>query len=80
MHSTGDAAISPGFQRVVRHCLEKDPSRRFQSAKDLAFALENIDVRSSIIQPAAPFGAASAASEMATHKPRKSSFRNHFSK
>jgi Tol biopolymer transport system component len=25
---------------VVRHCLEKKPERRFQSAKDLAFALE----------------------------------------
>jgi Tol biopolymer transport system component len=30
------AEISP----VVRHCLEKKPERRFQSARDLAFALE----------------------------------------
>jgi serine/threonine protein kinase/sugar lactone lactonase YvrE len=29
-----------GLQRVVNRCLEKDPSRRFQSAADLAFALQ----------------------------------------
>src|ERR1017187_7162000 len=31
--------ISPALDQVVRHCLEKDPSNRFQSAKDIAFAL-----------------------------------------
>ncbi len=31
--------ISPGFDRIVRHCLEKNPANRFQSARDLAFAL-----------------------------------------
>lgn len=34
------AAIPPAFQEVVRHCLEKEPENRFQSAKDLAFALQ----------------------------------------
>ena len=32
--------VPPALERTVRHCLEKDPGRRFQSAKDLAFALE----------------------------------------
>jgi len=32
--------IPPGLDRVVRHCLEKDPELRFQSARDLAFDLE----------------------------------------
>jgi eukaryotic-like serine/threonine-protein kinase len=32
--------ISPGLERVVRHCLEKNIERRFQSARDLAFDLE----------------------------------------
>ena len=32
--------ISPGLERIVRHCLEKNPERRFHSAHDLAFDLE----------------------------------------
>lgn len=32
--------ISPGMDRIVRRCLEKSPEQRFQSAKDLAFALQ----------------------------------------
>ena len=32
--------IAPGLVRVVSHCLEKNPQQRFQSASDLAFALE----------------------------------------
>jgi Tol biopolymer transport system component len=31
--------ISPGLERIARHCLEKNPADRFQSARDLAFAL-----------------------------------------
>lgn len=31
---------APGLDVVVRHCLEKEPAERFQSAHDLAFALE----------------------------------------
>ncbi|MET0621266.1 MAG: protein kinase, partial [Thermoanaerobaculia bacterium] len=32
--------ISPGLDRIVRHCLEKNPERRFQSSSDIAFNLE----------------------------------------
>src|SRR5215831_5173899 len=31
--------VSPGLGRIVRHCLEKNPEQRFQSARDLAFDL-----------------------------------------
>ena len=33
-------SISPALERIVRHCLEKNPDQRFQSARDLAFNLE----------------------------------------
>src|SRR6266508_1117594 len=32
--------IHPGLDRIVRHCLEKNPEERFQSARDIAFDLE----------------------------------------
>ncbi len=32
--------IPPAMQRVVHRCLEKNPEQRFQSASDLAFALD----------------------------------------
>jgi serine/threonine protein kinase len=32
----------PALDRIVRHCLEKDPESRFQSARDLAFDLESL--------------------------------------
>ena len=34
-----EAKIPPGLDRIVRHCLEKNPDDRFQSARDLTFAL-----------------------------------------
>ncbi len=30
----------PALQRIVQHCLEKKPGERFQSARDIAFALQ----------------------------------------
>ncbi len=35
--------VSPVVARVVTRCLEKSPGRRFQSAEDLAFALEMVE-------------------------------------
>ena len=32
--------VSPALERLVDHCLEKNPEERFQSVRDLAFALE----------------------------------------
>ncbi|CAN5742582.1 hypothetical protein BH18ACI5_BH18ACI5_09370 [soil metagenome] len=40
-------AISPAVERIVRRCLEKTPDLRFQSATDLAFALETLSSGSS---------------------------------
>src|SRR5262252_6927210 len=34
--------IHPGLDRIVRHCLEKNPEERFESARDVAFDLENL--------------------------------------
>jgi eukaryotic-like serine/threonine-protein kinase len=36
----GGKKIPPAVERIVRHCLEKNPAERFQSARDLAFDLE----------------------------------------
>jgi serine/threonine-protein kinase len=38
-----DAGVSPELSEVVFHCLEKDPADRFQTARDLAFALQVAD-------------------------------------
>jgi len=40
--SLTDHNISPGLERIVRHCLEKNAAQRFQSAQDLAFDLETL--------------------------------------
>jgi eukaryotic-like serine/threonine-protein kinase len=64
--------ISPGLERIVRHCLEKNPEQRFHSAHDVAFALEAltgtsgvtaaapaaVEVRRRGLVPAALFAAA----------------------
>jgi serine/threonine protein kinase/Tol biopolymer transport system component len=45
---------SPSLDRIMRRCLEKDATARFQSARDLAFALERLSDLST------PSGAAAA--------------------
>ncbi len=46
--------VSPALERLVRHCLEKNPERRFQSARDLAYDLEALTWASggAVAQPA----------------------------
>jgi Tol biopolymer transport system component len=50
---TARLSISPGLDRIVRRCLEKSPELRFQSANDLAFALETLTSASTSTQAAA---------------------------
>jgi Tol biopolymer transport system component len=40
--STTNQNIPPALERIVRHCLEKNPERRFHSASDVAFDLESL--------------------------------------
>jgi eukaryotic-like serine/threonine-protein kinase len=44
--STIDGRIPPGLARIVDRCLEKAPVARFQSTRDLAFAIEAITSQS----------------------------------
>ena len=50
-------SIPPALERIVNHCLEKSPAQRFQSASDVAFALESLTEVSgsskSVVQPVA---------------------------
>jgi serine/threonine protein kinase len=46
-----DAALPPVLDRMIFRCLEKKPEERFESARDLAFALESISGTSSGPQP-----------------------------
>ena len=39
--STLNVTVAPGVLRALRRCLEKRPQERFESARDLAFALES---------------------------------------
>ncbi|MEP6994879.1 MAG: protein kinase [Acidobacteriota bacterium] len=43
---TSNHGISPELERILRHCLDKNPQQRFQSARDLAFNLEGLSVES----------------------------------
>ncbi len=48
-------SIPPAFEQIVQHCLEKEPGNRFQSARDLNFALSTVsDVTSKKFPPLRP--------------------------
>ena len=46
-------SVPAAVDRIIRHCLEKNPGERFQSARDIAFALD------SLTGPHSRFGVAS---------------------
>jgi serine/threonine protein kinase len=60
--------VPPMLERIVHHCLEKDPAARFQSASDIAFALEAL---SSISSSATGATAATSTSAIAMPTSRK---------
>jgi Tol biopolymer transport system component len=62
---TARLSISPGLERIVRRCLEKSPDQRFQSANDLAFALETLTTTSTSSQAAVTTGESPRASRAA---------------
>src|SRR6185436_215299 len=46
--SDANKSVSPALERLVNHCLEKNPESHFHSASDLAFALEAISSSSTL--------------------------------
>jgi Tol biopolymer transport system component len=49
--SVTNQQIAPALDRIVRHCLEKNPERRLHSAHDLAFELESLSQASGAAAP-----------------------------
>jgi len=51
----GGRPVPAGLERIIHHCLEKNPSQRFRSAHDVAFALEHLSTGSGItsVEPSA---------------------------
>ena len=46
--SETNKSVAPGLERVINHCLEKNPEERFHSARDLAFAIEALSGSTSL--------------------------------
>ena len=46
--------LTPALERIIRHCLEKQPELRFQSANDLAFAIETASDDHTLLHPVHP--------------------------
>src|SRR5271167_364745 len=52
--------VSPALERIVHHCLEKNPESRFHSASDIAFDLEHLSGLSGSTSRIAAAGAESS--------------------
>jgi Tol biopolymer transport system component len=63
--SLPDALVPAALEQLVRHCLEKRPEERFQSARDLAFALQSLSGMG------AASGPSRASTAPAPRRPRK---------
>jgi TolB-like protein/Tfp pilus assembly protein PilF len=50
--SESGRTVSAALGHIVKRCLEKSPDRRFQSAHDLAFAIEELSSRATSVMPA----------------------------
>ncbi len=64
--STANPLIPAPLERVTRHCLEKRPEQRFQTASDLGFAIEAV----AVFSDSQPQLALRAAPESETEKTR----------
>jgi Tol biopolymer transport system component len=64
---SGPGDSPPALERIARHCLEKLPDLRFQSARDVAFALEGVSTRTGT--PAEGPGPRAARSSLRTRIP-----------
>ena len=61
------APVPPDLQRVVSHCLEKNPERRFQSARELPFPLRGLLSNSGAVSPA-PYDRVASGPARAVHE------------
>ncbi len=50
--STSNAQVPPALDKIVAHCLGKEPEERYQAARDVAFALETFSGLSASSGPA----------------------------
>ncbi len=60
--SETNRSVSPALERIVQHCLEKNPESRFHSASDVAFDLEHLSGAS---------GASAKVTSVSTAEPRR---------
>ncbi len=65
-------SLSVALDHVVRHCLEKDREKRFQSARDVAFALSEASSATLLTLPAAATAATPAVTAAGERLPPRS--------